>query len=194
VKKPTIKIAVMGPESTGKSRLSEFLSNHYHCPWVPEYAREYCTGLDYVPTLDDELAMLQGQLALEDQIVASSPQMMICDTMFLTIKIWSLHVFGRYPAAVDEELEKRKYDFFLIMNIDLPWQDDSLRDFPHLREHFLSVHLNEIKRLNVPFALISGIGSARETAAIKAVDAFLASHPCNSGDPDYYRHYLRRDI
>jgi len=180
----------MGPESTGKSRLSEFLASHYHCPWVPEFAREYCMGLDHVPTWEDELAMLQGQLSLEDQIAASSPQILICDTMFLTIKIWSLHVFGHYPGAVDEELEKRKYDFFLIMNIDLPWQDDPLRDFPHLREHFLNVHLNEITRLNVPFALISGIGSAREEAAIKAIDAFLASHPGNPSKSDYYRHSL----
>ena len=35
------RIAITGPESTGKSMLAEELAAHYETVWVPEYAREY---------------------------------------------------------------------------------------------------------------------------------------------------------
>ena len=35
-KSEIIKIAVVGPESTGKSTMSAFLAEHYHTVWVPE--------------------------------------------------------------------------------------------------------------------------------------------------------------
>ena len=45
-----IRVAITGPESTGKSSLCKALANHYNTLWVPEYAREYCEsiGRDYV--------------------------------------------------------------------------------------------------------------------------------------------------
>ena len=36
-----IKVVLFGPESTGKTTLSEKLARHYSTVWVPEYAREY---------------------------------------------------------------------------------------------------------------------------------------------------------
>jgi nicotinamide riboside kinase len=35
------KIAVVGPESTGKSTMSAYLAKHYDTIWVPEFARGY---------------------------------------------------------------------------------------------------------------------------------------------------------
>ena len=36
-----IKIVLFGPESTGKTTLSNQLARYYNSVWVPEYAREY---------------------------------------------------------------------------------------------------------------------------------------------------------
>ena len=44
MEKTTLKkyrIAITGPESTGKSTLTEQLANHFNTLWVKEYAREY---------------------------------------------------------------------------------------------------------------------------------------------------------
>ena len=35
------KIVVIGPESTGKSRLCGYLADYYKTLWCPEFAREY---------------------------------------------------------------------------------------------------------------------------------------------------------
>ncbi len=38
------RIVLIGPESTGKTRLAGDLAERYGVPWSPEYAREYVEG------------------------------------------------------------------------------------------------------------------------------------------------------
>jgi nicotinamide riboside kinase len=64
-----LKIAIIGPESTGKSEMAAYLAKHFNCLWVPEYAREYCANLDRECTIEDEINMFHGQLALEHKII-----------------------------------------------------------------------------------------------------------------------------
>ena len=106
-KKPLIKIAVIGPESTGKSTLCELLAQHYNLQWCPEFAREYLLthGTDY--TYDDLLYIAKGQLAMEDEYIQSiissrqppftthhSPLLFI-DTEMYVMKVWCEFVFGK---------------------------------------------------------------------------------------------------
>jgi len=167
------KIAIVGPESTGKSTMSAFLAKHYHTVWVPEYAREYCEKLTAPPTIDDELEMFKGQLALEKSLHPQANKILICDTTFLTVKIWSDELFGYTPQPVLDELPKHTYDFYLLLNIDLPWQDDPLRDFPTMREHFMQVWHNELTAINASYAVITGLGEDRYQNAIEAIDGYL---------------------
>ena len=168
-----IKIAVVGPESTGKSTISAQLADFYQTVWVPEYAREYCSNLTEECTWQDEINMFHGQLKLEHQLLPSANKLIICDTTFLTVKIWSDFTFGISPQEVLDQLPKHLYDFYLLMDIDLSWQEDPLRDFPHLREHFLSVWQSELKALGANYQLISGSGQMRFENAGRAIDEFL---------------------
>jgi NadR type nicotinamide-nucleotide adenylyltransferase len=168
-----IKIAVVGPESTGKSTMSEFLANHYHTVWVPEFAREYCEKLTDAPTWQDEINMFYGQLALEEEYLPKANKLLICDTTFITVKIWSDYTFGRSPQEVLDELPKHPYELYILLDIDLPWEEDPLRDFPHLREHFMEVWHKELKELNANYVTVSGAGDDRYQKAVAAIDAFL---------------------
>lgn len=172
---PVIKIAIVGAESTGKSTMSAYLAKHYHTIWVPEYAREYCEKLTEPPTWQDEINMFHGQLALERELLPKANKLLICDTTFITIKIWSEQLFGRSPVEVDEELKHHHYDFYILLDIDMPWEDDPLRDFPDMREHFMEVWHKELKALNANYKLISGLGDIRYQNAIAAINAFLNS-------------------
>jgi NadR type nicotinamide-nucleotide adenylyltransferase len=169
----TIKIAVVGPESTGKSTMSAYLANHYQTVWVPEYARGYCEKLTQPPTWQDEINMFHGQIVLEAELLPKANKILICDTTFITVKIWSDQIFGSSPQEVLDELPKHPYDLYLLLNIDLPWQDDPLRDFPHMREHFMAVWHKELDAINANYVLISGAGPERYDRAVTVVDAFL---------------------
>ncbi|CAM3709192.1 AAA family ATPase [Mucilaginibacter galii] len=168
-----IKIAIVGPESTGKSAMSAYLAQHYQTVWVPEFARGYCEALTADCTWQDEINMFYGQLELEKELMPQANQLLICDTTFITIKIWSDEMFGQAPPEVLALLPKHPYDLYLLLNIDLPWQDDPLRNFPTKREHFMQVWHQELQALKANYVVISGIGQPRYDAAVKAIDGFL---------------------
>jgi len=167
---PIKKIAVVGPESTGKSTISIQLAEHYNTVWVPEYAREYCSALTDPCTWQDEINMFRGQLELEEKLLPQANNILICDTTFITVKIWSDYMFGKSPQEVIDELPKHPYDLYLLMNIDLPWQEDPLRDFPDMREHFMDVWHRELKALDAEYYLISGTNGDRLKNAIEMID------------------------
>jgi NadR type nicotinamide-nucleotide adenylyltransferase len=175
VNKQFKKIAIVGPESTGKSTITQQLAVHYNTLWVPEYARYYCAALKEPCNLQDEINMFHGQVALEESILAvAQKDLVFCDTTFLTVKIWSDEVFGETPEIVLKALPKYHYDLYLLMDIDLPWQEDPLRDFPNKREHFMNVWHQELKALNATYKLIGGIENRLDNA-IATVDQFISA-------------------
>jgi len=175
------KIAIVGPESTGKSTITQQLAKHYQTLWVAEYARYYCEALTGPCTMQDEINMYHGQVALEESILAMAEKDFIfCDTTFVTVKIWSDEMLGSTPQIVLDNLSKRTYDLYLLMDIDLPWQEDPLRDFPHMREHFMQVWHQELKNLNANYIVVSGI-EQRFQNAVQAVDQFLQGNFSDQG-------------
>ena len=157
-----LKIAVVGPESTGKSTMATYLANKLETVCVPEYARYYCRHLHNQYTLQDEVNMFYGQLALEEALILlAKNNILICDVTIMTIKIWCDHLFGDTPQDVREEIAGRKYDLYLLMDIDLPWEDDPLRDFPEQREHFMEVWKKELTAIGATYSIISGLGDER---------------------------------
>jgi len=176
------KIAIVGPESTGKSTLTKMLAKHYKTLWVAEFARYYCAALTAPCTMQDEINMFHGQVALEESVLAMAENDLIfCDTTFLTVKIWSDEMLGETPQIVLDALTERTYDLYLLLDIDLPWQEDPLRDFPHMREHFMGIWYRELENLNAKYILIGGIED-RFHNAVKAVDAYLEN----------LKHYIRK--
>jgi len=74
---------------------------------------------------------------------------------------------------LDTYLRNHPYDLFLIMDIDLAWEEDPLREFPELRSYFMEIHIREVKALGVPYFIISGQGNDRFLNAQKCIDLFL---------------------
>jgi len=173
--KPLLKIAVVGPESTGKSTVATALARHYGTICVPEFAREYCRHLNRKYTLDDEMNIFYGQLALERSLEPLARNgLLICDTMFLTVKIWCDYLFGHTPDEVVDALRTMRYDYYLLMDIDLPWEDDPLRDFPHMRNHFMEVWHRELQAVGASYRVVSGLGDERVAKALAATAQFLS--------------------
>lgn len=154
--------------------MAKRLAREFDTWYVPEYSRYYCEGLDRQYTLQDEVNIFYGQVALEDSLmdVISNP-ILFCDTTILTVKIWSDHLFGSTPTEVLSEIRDRHYDHYLLMDIDLPWVDDPLRDFPDKRDYFMEVWKNELENLNADYTIIRGIGEERYQNGIKAVKDFI---------------------
>lgn len=163
------KIAIVGPESTGKSQLAQQLAQHFHEPWVPEMARPYLEkfGPNYSATDIETIA--RWQLAEEERLTPEAQQFLFCDTTLLVIKIWMEHAFGQCPDWILQSVKERHYDHYLLCDIDLPWEPDPLREHPHQRHYFAQKYRQELETLHAPYSLISGTGKDREKMAIDLI-------------------------
>lgn len=168
------KIAIVGPESTGKSTLSAKLAMHYDTEWVHEYAREYLNSINRQYNYDDLKFIAQGQLQEEDRKLEDSTKLLFCDTTMLTLKIWSEYAFKKCDDFILNNFSNRKYDLHLLCNIDLPWVPDPQREHPDKRKYFFDWYESELKKRKINYVIIEGKVSERFDKAVKAVDKLLS--------------------
>lgn len=167
------KIVIIGPESTGKSSLTEALSRQYGEPWVPEYARQYLEGLGRVYQYEDLLQIARGQIRFEEELAGEAKEFLFCDTDLRVIKIWSEHKYGTTDPWIRQQIRERAYDLYLLTDIDIPWQEDPLREHPDpdSRTHFMAQYETELDASGVPWVKISGSEANRLESAILVIDA-----------------------
>ena len=92
----------------------------------------------------DLLDIAKGQMQAEDEMMKKAKHMIFCDTDLTVVKIWYQHRYGHVHPFILENLEKRKYDLYLLPYIDLPWKYDPQREHPHLREYFFNLYEKEL--------------------------------------------------
>jgi nicotinamide riboside kinase len=197
------KIVAVGPESTGKSTLCEQLAQHFHTTWCPEYAREYLSRNGVKYGYDDLIKIAKGQLLAEDHcmemirelgignlelgithhspltthhspLTARSPQFLFIDTNMYVMQVWYEYVFGKCEQLVLNEIAKRKYDLYLLCNIDLPWTADEMREYPNEQPRIELYHIYKDFLINqaTPWIEISGNYEERLQKAITAVEKY----------------------
>lgn len=164
-----IRVAITGPESTGKSILTRQLADHFNASWVPEYARDYISNLDRPYEEKDLLAIAKGQIEQENKLIANQPPLLFVDTELTVIKIWSEFKYGKCNPWIEREWQNQVYDLYLLMNIDLPWQDDPQREHPYARKELFDLYVKALKTKNAPFEVISGQGKERLNNALRVI-------------------------
>lgn len=147
------RIGIIGPESTGKSTLAEYLAHRYEGVLVPEYAREYMENLapSYGYTYDDVVAIAKQQLSV---LASINSNLVVFDTELIITKVWFLHKFGRCPDFVEQALRDYPMDVYLLCYPDLPWLPDPVRENPDIREYLFDWYEREIQALNIPYYII----------------------------------------
>ncbi len=168
------KIAIIGPESTGKSVLAAALAKHYHADWVPEYARTYVENLDRDYNFDDISQIARQQIAAEQAYAdANQNGLVFFDTDLIITKVWFEYCYGQVPDFVLDKLASGFFDLYLLCEPDIPWEADNVREHGNDRDYFYEWYKSEIIQLNKPYRVVNGIGPKRIQTAIKHIDEFL---------------------
>jgi NadR type nicotinamide-nucleotide adenylyltransferase len=167
------RIALIGPESSGKTTLCRQLANYFNTHWVPEYARSYIENLNRAYTSDDILLIAKEQFKTEESLMQTANNLLFTDTEFINAKVWCEDVFGFCPDWILRKVTEKKYDLFLLTKPDLPWEKDAVRENPNRRDYFYELYLKEIETRNFNYKIISGSGEERFQNAVMAVKSFL---------------------
>ncbi len=173
-----VKVVLFGPESTGKTTLSQQLARHYNTVWAPEFARDYlqnkwnnqrktCKESDLLP-------IAIGQMKLENNLAQKADKILICDTDLLETKVYSQEYYGGFVnPKLDKAANNNQYDLYLLTYIDTPWEADDLRDRPGMRLEMFNAFEKALKDHNKNYILLKGNKQTRFKNAIKAIDKIL---------------------
>lgn len=167
------KVVIMGPESVGKSTLTEKLAKHFNAPFVEEFGRTYSEqkGSEPWDALDFEVIAFAHQMLIKD---VTPGKLVIVDTEAMTTKIFGEMYLEKFESdIVDEIIEGQDFDLYLLLDIDIPWVDDSTRLFEAKREGHLKRIKAELEDRGIPYTLIGGSYEERLEEAINAIESIL---------------------
>ena len=171
------RVCIFGPESTGKSTLARDLARHFQTVYVPEFARGWLDPRQGVCTPEDIPIIARGQRAAEEALARQANRVLFCDTDLLTTTIWSEVLFGDCPQWIRDEADRRQYDLYLLLDVDVPWVDDAQRYLSHQRQEFFERCRRALQCIQRPFVTISGSWHERFEQACRFVERMLECEP-----------------
>ncbi|GAA1599017.1 AAA family ATPase [Streptomyces globosus] len=191
------RVVVLGAESTGTTTLSRELAAHYRARggvwaatgWVAEYGRRYseeklaaARAADPEATWED-IEFASGEFPViarrqdgdEERAARAGSPVLFCDTDSFATGIWHERYTGARSAEVERIGAARKRDLYLLTDhTDVPFEDDGLRDGPHLRPWMTDRFREELERTGRRHLLVTGDRATRLRTAVRAVDELLA--------------------
>ncbi len=171
---------LFGPESTGKTTLARQLAGHFKTEWVPEYMRIYLEdkfpGQVPVITPEDLLHIAEGQLKLEKEKEQKARDFLFLDTDLLELIVYSEVYYGQTDEKLKNLAEANPHDFYLLMDVDIPWEPDPLRDKPHERMEMFHAFEQMLRKKNLPYIVINGTGEKRLQKTIQFLEAMKKYH------------------
>ncbi len=87
------------------------------------------------------------------------------------MKVWCEFVFNNVHDFIENEINIRKYDLYLLCDTDLPWVKDELREYPDVetRQQLFNIYHSILLSQSTPFTIINGTYEERLQKAILAV-------------------------
>lgn len=169
-----IRVVVTGSECTGKTTLATELAQHYDTVWVPEFVRQFVEKKGAVPDYEDVDEIARGQIELEDQTAESAESLLIQDTDLLSTVIYSQHYYGDCPGWIEEELQKRAGNLYLLAGTEVPWAPEGdQRDRGDRREEMQELFRTAVTKRGLDLVEIHGSPRERLKAAVVAIDAIF---------------------
>lgn len=181
--KKIYRILIAGPESTGKTSLTQELAMRYSTVWAAEFARAYldakvdlagisATSTDLISPADI-IPIILGQAAQEIHLENLAKQCLFCDAGTLSTEVYAQHYFGQAPQQLESIIQKHSYDYCLLTATDLPWEADWQRAEPHRREELFQRFEQALGYYQIPYGLVTGKGDERVQNAVFLVKKWL---------------------
>ncbi|TAE60467.1 MAG: hypothetical protein EAZ89_01475 [Bacteroidetes bacterium] len=162
------KICLYGPESTGKSTLTEQLAARFNTVFVPEKARDIIADSTQC-TREHLEQVVAAQTEALRQAIPRANKFLFCDTDLLTTQVYARYLFDRELIVSPEVEALHHYDLYLFCDTDLPYEQDGTRLGAHTREEMRALFWQALEARGVDFRVVRGVGEERVEAAVRLI-------------------------
>ena len=152
-----VRIAFLGPESSGKTTLAQAVARALPGAFVPEYGRAYCERFGNDCNAQDLVHIAAGQLLAEEEAAARHPGLpLVADTDVLTTCTFAELYLGQCPPLLEELARLRSYDITFLLPPSVPHQADAIRLFGHRRQEHFALLQRRLKAASRAYYVVQG--------------------------------------
>lgn len=164
------RVAIVGPESTGKSTMARHLAADLGTVHVEEYGRTVWDAEGGKATPDMMSRIAHGHRAIEEAAEQEAVRFLISDTDAMTTAWWSRELLGAVPADVEAMGREPRYALHLLLDVDVPWVQDGTRFFKDRRQRAFEDFKRMLDDRAWPYRIIRGGWTERQAEARRAVE------------------------
>lgn len=156
------RVLITGPESCGKSTLTEMLGQCFNTVWAPEFAREYLAEIGYGFSMQDLKNICVGQTELIRQLKIWANKIGFSDTSAIETSIYAKWYLGASDDLIESALPtlKDEFDLALLLTPEVEWVSDGQRNLSEnkVRWDVFKLFEDQIKACGIKYEVISGTG------------------------------------
>ena len=170
-----MRIAFTGPESSGKTTLSKWLSTELSdSDYIPEFAREYLEERKIVRACENDfIQIVKNQCSLFKKSTSSNHQ--IFDTDLFVLRIWNDEVFQlKLPEL--EIVPSFNMDIHFLCAPDVEWEEDPLRNVPAQSERIrlFESYKSNLLEANSNFVVLNGSVDEKKSLVLASLQKFTS--------------------
>jgi len=173
VRPAVCRVAVIGAESTGKTRLCNALAQSLDGASFEEPLRLWVAQYGRSPQADEQREILQQQKQAEDQALMAAlragKRWVFCDSAPLVTAVYSQFYFQDHSLVSEAVAHHRQaYAHTLLCSNDLGWQQDpGMRDGPQAQAHVQKRLMQVLSDHALPYFSVNGQGEIRAQLAVQ---------------------------
>jgi HTH-type transcriptional regulator, transcriptional repressor of NAD biosynthesis genes len=130
------------------------LAQQYDTAFVHEVSRDVISTNDF--SLEDIVTIGHAQTQAVQEAEKRANKILFCDTDVITTQIYSDYYLHEIPPVLFDLEKEIRYDVYFLLDIDVPWIADGLRDLGHKRQEMYEIFKNALEVRGIEYIKISG--------------------------------------
>jgi len=171
----SIKVVLLGTESTGKTWLAKRLSDHFKASLVLEAARDIIANSNSF-CMDDLQLVAKVHAQMIDQAAQAEYPLVIIDTDIHITKSYSRFCFSKELDVSESIYQSNQANLYLYLNKDVPFIQDGTRLNETERDLLDASHRQTLADHQIDFLEIKGDWQQRFEKAVEAINRLMISN------------------
>lgn len=171
----TIKIAVTGPEASGKTILAQALARYFACPVIEDCYEDFFLKQEIKDLKEEDyIKLAKDKLQAEKEKLEDKPIIVISDCELLTLKIWQEFKMNSYSENLKQLVNQQFYHLYLLTKPESKFTYPFKAEDPSLRNYFFNAYKKELDEANLKYKIIEGDFYERKKEAVIAIEKLFS--------------------